>query len=137
MGKAIAYGVVCFVVGLAVGVAATLQLSPRPPAPGIGPQRFVEGYAKNDGRLIWSSYSPAYQQTLAASGTGESQTVAMYAWFQQRKAGVDSYRYLGGYQTRDYGVYLYLVRTHDETGAHADSIWYFTTDANGLITYIM
>jgi hypothetical protein len=125
-----------FLFGSLVGFGTTRLTERRFPPPAVGVARYLEGMRTWDGHAVWSSYSADYQNLLAEEGGGEAATVRLYDELRTRGASIDEVSYVGGYQTRMTGYFLYVTRHFLKGEDPIEVVWIFRTDADGLIESI-
>ena len=63
-----------------------------------------------DAQAVWHSYSSDYQALLLEEGGGEAETVRLYAELRKQGASIDEVDYIGGYQAKQTGYFLYVTR---------------------------
>jgi hypothetical protein len=128
--------IVVFLVGALVGFG-TGQLASKPsPPPASGVARYIEGLRAWDGHAVWQSYSPDYRSLLVEEGGGEAATVSLYDELRQQGASIDQVDYVGGYQTRQAGCFLYVTRHFLKDQDPIEVVWVLRTDEDGLIDSI-
>jgi hypothetical protein len=128
--------VATFLTGLLVGSAATAFRSRDPTPPPAGVVRYLDGMRHWDGRAVWESYSSDYQNLLTEEGGGEASTIALYDELREQGASIDDVSYVGGYQTRETGCFLFVTRHFADKREPIEVIWIFRTDPDGLIESI-
>jgi hypothetical protein len=107
-----------------------------PPPPAVGVVRYIEGMRAWDGRAVWASYAPDYQRLLESEGGGETATVSLYADLRGKGSSIDEVSYVGGYQTRTSGYFMYVTRHLPKGEDPTEVVWVFRTDEAGLIESI-
>ena len=64
------------------GGAASFELSNfvvrHPPLAPVGVTRYMEALREHDGKRIWASYSPAFQEVRVREGDSPAATIAFY-----------------------------------------------------------
>jgi hypothetical protein len=124
---------VVFLIGSLLGFATGRRVALPATALAVGVARYVEGMRTWNGRAVWESYSPDYQDLLAEEGGGEAETVRLYDELRQQGASIDEVAYIGGYQTNHGGYFLYVTRHIDKGEGASEVVWVFRTDEAGLI----
>jgi hypothetical protein len=127
---------VVFLVGLLVGFGTSRLASKPSPPPAVGVARYLEGMRAWDGHAVWASYSPDYQGLLVEEGGGEAATVGLYDELRRQGASIDEISYVGGYQTKQAGYFLYVTRHFVKDQEAMEVVWIFRTGADGLIDSI-
>jgi len=128
--------IIVFIIGSLVGFGTSQLASKQSPPAAVGVARYVEGLRTWDGHAVWTSYSPDYQALLVEEGGGEAETVALYDELRKQGASIDEVSYIGGYQTKKAGYFLYVTRHFVENQEPSEVVWVFRTDADGLIDSI-
>jgi hypothetical protein len=133
----LALAVATFALGSAAGFeAARFATSPHQPAP-IGVVRYMEALRRHDGKQIWSSYSPAFQERRIQEGDSEAATIGFFDEQREKGARIDEEEYVGGYQAPESGYFLYVTRHFRPNHAPIEVVWIFQTDDAGLIDRIV
>jgi hypothetical protein len=136
MRPLLSVSIVVFLIGSLVGFGTGQLASKQSPPPATGVARYIEGLRAWDGHAVWESYSPDYQSLLVEEGGGEAATVGLYAQLRKQGASIDQVDYIGGYQTKDAGHFLYVTRHFVEHQPPIEVVWVLQTDADGLIESI-
>jgi hypothetical protein len=136
MRFALALALAIFAVGSAVGFGAARFTSTRA-SPPIGVGRYMDALCRHDGRLIWASYSPAFQERRVEEGDSEAATIALFDKLRRDGSSIDEVVYVGGYEAKESGYFLCVTR-HFRAGAEPiEVVWIFQTDPAGLIDRIV
>jgi hypothetical protein len=136
MRFSLALALAIFGAGGAAGFGAASLAGAHPPPAPVGVVRYVAGLRAWDGHAVWQSYSPDYQTLLREQGGGEAATVDLYDELRAKGASIDEVSYIGGYQTKGGGYYLYVTRHYRPNEEPTEVVWVFRTDADGLIESI-
>jgi hypothetical protein len=132
----LALALAIFGAGGAAGYEAARLGGAHQAPPPVGVVRYMAGLRAWDGHAVWRSYSPDLQALLRDEGGGEAATVALYDELRARGASIDAVAYIGGYQTKDGGYFLYVTRHVRPDAEPAEVVWVLRTDADGLIESI-
>jgi len=124
LGSALGYGV----------GAATL---PRPPPPGPAVARYMAGLQRMDGDALWSSMSPDFQGQAIREGDSKAAFADFYQQMKARGNRIDRVQYVGGYQTREKGIFIYVTHRLDPGKEPIEIIWVLVTGPEGLIDYVL
>jgi hypothetical protein len=121
----------------AAGFAAADRAHPDPPPAPVGVARYMAALRDHDGRQIWASYSPAFQERRIAEGDSEAATIALFDEQRQKGARIDEEVYVGGYQGQESGYFLYVTRHNRPNLPPVEVVWIFQTDDQGRIDRIV
>jgi hypothetical protein len=132
----LALALAVFGVGTAAGFGAARLTAARTPDVPVGVVRYMAGLRAWDGHAVWRSYSPDYQALLTDQGASEASTVALYDELRKQGASIDEVSYVGGYQAKNAGYFLYVTRHFQKDRESTEVVWVLRTDADGLIESI-
>jgi hypothetical protein len=133
----LAFVLAAFVAGSATGFGAAQLATAQRASPAIGVVRYMDALRHQDGRQIWASYSAAFQERHILEGDSEAATIALYEKFREDGASIDETIYVGGYQARESGYFLYVTRHFRPHDQPIEVVWIFQTDSAGLIDRVV
>jgi hypothetical protein len=97
----------------------------------------MAGLQRLDGAALWASMSPDMRKTALARGDSEAAFVAFYREMKARGNHIDQVQYVGGYQTKEKGLYIYVTRRIDPGKEPIEIIWVLVTGPEGLVDYVL
>jgi hypothetical protein len=133
----LAFVLAAFAAGSAAGFGAAQLATAQRTSPPIGVVRYMDALRQLDGRLIWASYSAAFQERRILEGDSEAATIALYEKFREDGASIDETIYVSGYQARESGYFLYVTRHFRPHDQPIEVVWIFQTDPAGLIDRVV
>jgi hypothetical protein len=125
------------VLGAALGYGVGLATAPRPPPPGPAVARYMAGLRRMDGAELWASMSPDLHAQALREGDSEAKFAAFYARMREQGGRIDQVEYVGGYQAREKGLFIYVTRRLDPGKEPLEIIWILVTGPEGLIDYVL
>jgi hypothetical protein len=120
---------------LGYGLATTIV--PHPPPPGPGVARYMAGVQRLDGSEVWASLSPDLQTQKIREGDSPAAFAAFYEQLKERGGRIDQVQYVGGYQTKEKGIFVYVTRRLDPGKEPLEIIWVLFTGPEGLVDYVL
>jgi hypothetical protein len=122
--------------GGALGYGAG-AVTARPPAPVPDVARYIAGVQRTDGAEISASMSPDFQAQAIREGDSEAAFVDFYRQLKARGSRIDQVQYVGGNQTKEKGIFVYVTRRVDPGKEPLEIIWVLVTGPEGLIDDVL
>jgi hypothetical protein len=132
IGVALAF----LVLGSALGYGVGMVTISRPPAPGPAAARYMVGLQQMDGAELWASMSPDMQGKAIREGDSPAAFADFYRGLKERGNRIDQVQYVGGYQTKEKGLFVYVTRRFDPGKEPIEIVWVLVTGPEGLIDYV-
>jgi hypothetical protein len=133
----IGIALVFLALGVALGYGVGAATHPHPPPPGPAVARYMAGLQRWDGAELWASMSPDMHAQALRQGDTEAKFAAFYAQLRERGSRIDQVEYVGGYQTKEKGLFIYVTRRIDAGKEPIEIIWVLVTGPEGLIDYVL
>jgi hypothetical protein len=133
----IGVALVCLALGTALGYGIGEATLPRPPPPGLAVARYMAGLQRMDGAELWVSMSPEMQGKAIREGDSTAAFAAFYQGLKDRGNRIDQVQYVGGYQTKEKGLFIYVTRRLDPGKEPIEIIWVLVTGPEGLIDSVL
>jgi hypothetical protein len=135
--RLIVVALVFLVLGAALGDRVAAATLPQPPTPGPAVVRYMAGVRRADGAEIWASMSPGYQAQAMREGDTPASFAAFYQQLKARGNRIDQVQYVGGYQTKEKGIFVYVTHRIDPGKEPIEIIWVLVTGPEGLVDYVL
>ncbi len=132
----IGVALVCLALGSALGYGIGEATIPRPPPPGLAVANYMAGLQRMDGAEIWASMSPDMQGKAISDGDSPAAFADFYRGLKDRGGRIDQVEYVGGYQTKGKGLFVYVTRRFDPGKEPIELVWVLVTGPEGLIEYV-
>jgi hypothetical protein len=123
--------------GSLLGYGAGMATTPRPPAPPSAVARYMAGVQATDGAAIWASMSADFQARTMREGDTPASFAAFYRQMKERGNRIDQVQYVGGYQTREKGLFVYVTRRLDPGKEPIEIVWVLVTGPEGLVEAVL
>ena len=123
--------------GLALGFGVGLVTVSHPPAPGPAAARYMDGLQRFDGAELWASMSTEMQAKAIREGDSPAAFAEFYRGLKDRGGRIDQVQYIGGYQTREKGIFIYVTRRFDPGKEPTEIVWVLVTGPEGLVDYVI
>jgi hypothetical protein len=128
---------VFLVLGSALGYGMGAATVPRPLSPDPAVASYMAGLQRMDGAELWASMSPDMRAQAQRAGDTETSFVDFYRQLKARGNRIDQVQYVGGYQTKEKGLFIYVTRRLDPGKEPLEVIWVLVTGPEGLIDYVL
>jgi hypothetical protein len=123
--------------GSALGYGIGMLTISRPPAPGPAAVRYMAGLQRMDGPELWASMSPDMQAKASREGDSPAAFADFYRGLKDRGNRIDEVHYVGGYQTKEKGIFVYVTRRFDQGKEPIEIVWVLVTGPEGLLDYVI
>ena len=133
IGVALAFLALGSVLGYGAGAVTTS----RPPAPGPAAASYMDGLQRFDGAELWASMSPDMQAKAIRDGDSPAAFAEFYQGLKDRGSRIDQVQYVGGYQTREKGLFVYVTRRFDPGKEPIEIVWVLVIGPEGLVDYVI
>jgi hypothetical protein len=133
IGVALVFSALAAALGYGIGTAT----APRSPPPGLVVARYMAGLQRMDGAELWASMSPDMRALALKRGDTEAAFVDFYRGLRERGGRIDQVKYVGGYQTKEKGLFIYVTRRSDPGKEPVEIIWVLVTGPEGLVDYVL
>ena len=133
----ISVALVFLALGSALGYGAGTVTMSRQPAPGPAAVSYMAGLQRFDGVELWASVSPHMQAKSIREGDTAAAFADFYQGLKDRGSGIDQVQYVGSYQTREKGLFVYVTRRFDPGKEPIELVWVLVTGPEGLVDYVI
>jgi hypothetical protein len=123
--------------GSVLGYGAGAVTTSRPPVPGPAAASYMDGLQRFDGAKLWASMSPDMQGKAIREGDSPAAFAEFYQGLKDRGGRIDQVQYVGGYQTSEKGIFLYVTRRFDPGKEPIEIVWVLVTGPEGLVDYVI
>jgi hypothetical protein len=137
MSRLVGVALLFLFLGSTLGYEIGTGSLPRLPRPGSAPARYMAGLQQMDGEALWVSMSPSLQAQAIREGDTEATFADFYRQLRTRGNRIDEVQYVGGYQAKDKGMFVYVTRRVDAGKEPIEIIWILVTDPEGLVDYVI
>jgi hypothetical protein len=96
----------------------------------------MDGLQRMDGAQLWASMSPDMQAKAIREGDSPAAFADFYQGLKDRGNRIDEVLYVGGYQTTEKGIFVYVTRRIDPGKEPIEIVWVLVTGPAGLIDYV-
>lgn len=124
-------------IGCALGYLVGTATAPHSPPPSPAVARYMAGVQQSEGTEVWASMSPDFQAQIIREGDTPASFAAFYRQLRQRGNRIDQVQYVGGYQTREKGIFIYVTRRFDPGKEPLEIIWILVTGPEGLVDDVL
>jgi hypothetical protein len=124
-------------VGSVLGYGVGLTSTTHPPPPSSAVARYMAGVQRLDGTEMWASMSPDARAQAIHGGDSPADFAAFYDQLKARGGRIDQVQYVGGYQTKEKGLFIYVTRHLDPGNDPLETVWVLVTGPEGLVDDVL